>query len=97
MAAWATGGRRSLQLESESSPNESITKHPGKGLDRWISAILDLAIVYSWLITFILHRDFHPTSAGLLQRAASPLKHKSSMGRCRRLLRKNKNQINNHN
>ena len=34
-----------LQRESQISPNESITRHTGKKLDRWIIAILLLAVV----------------------------------------------------
>ena len=34
-----------LQLESEIPPNESITRHTGRKLDRWIIAILALAVV----------------------------------------------------
>ncbi len=34
-----------LQLESQIPPNESITRHTGKKLDRWIMAILLLTVV----------------------------------------------------
>lgn len=34
-----------LQRESEISPNESVTRKTGKRLDRWIIAILSLAVV----------------------------------------------------
>ena len=52
---WTTQG---LQLESEIPPNESITRQTGRNLDRWIIAILALAVVLLLANTFVLHRDF---------------------------------------
>jgi TolB-like protein/Tfp pilus assembly protein PilF len=46
-----------LQLESEIPPNESITSHTGKKLDRWIIAILALAVVLLLADKFVLHKD----------------------------------------
>jgi TolB-like protein len=46
-----------LQLESEIPPNESITSHTGKRLNRWITAILALAVVLLLADKFVLHKD----------------------------------------
>ena len=46
-----------LQRESEVAPNESVTREPGKKLDRWIIAILVLAVVLLLTNQFVLHRD----------------------------------------
>ena len=46
-----------LQLESEIPPNESITSHTGKKLDRWIIALLALAVVLLLADKFVLHKD----------------------------------------
>lgn len=51
---WTTQG---LQLESEISPNESITRHTGKKLDKWIIAVLLMAVVLLLANQFVLHRD----------------------------------------
>ncbi len=48
-----------LQLESEIQPNESITRQTGRKLDRWIIAILALAVVLLLANQFVLHRDDH--------------------------------------
>ena len=45
-----------LQLEREISPNESITRQTGRKLDRWIIAILTLAVVLLLANQFVLHR-----------------------------------------
>ena len=46
-----------LQLESEIPPNESITRQTGRKLDRWIIAILSMAVVLLLANQFVLHRD----------------------------------------
>ena len=46
-----------LQLESEIPPNESITRQTGRKLDRWIIAILALAVVLLLANQFVLHRN----------------------------------------
>ena len=46
-----------LQRESEIPPNESITRQTGRKLDRWIIAILALAVVLLLANTFVLHRE----------------------------------------
>jgi TolB-like protein/Tfp pilus assembly protein PilF len=48
---------KGLQLESEIPPNESITSHTGKKLDRWIIAILALAVVLLLADKFVLRKD----------------------------------------
>ncbi len=52
-----------LQLESEIPPSESITSHTGKTLDRWIIAILALAVVLLLADKFVLHKDAETTTA----------------------------------
>jgi len=54
---WTTHG---LQRESEVAPNESLTRESGKKLDRWIIAILALAVVLLLTNQFVLHRDEKP-------------------------------------
>src|SRR5438309_11355123 len=51
---WTTHG---LQRESEVAPNESGNRESGKKLDRWIIAILVLAVVLLLTNQFVLHRD----------------------------------------
>ena len=46
-----------LHRESEVAPNESITRHTGKKLDRWIIAILALAVVMLLTNQFVLRTD----------------------------------------
>ena len=46
-----------LQRESEVAANESVTRESGKKLDRWIIAILVLAVVLLLTNQFVLHRD----------------------------------------
>jgi TolB-like protein len=46
-----------FQLESEISPNESKTRQTGRKLDRWIIAILTLAVVLLLTDRFVLHKD----------------------------------------
>jgi TolB-like protein len=48
---------RGFQLESEVPPNDSTTRSTGRKLDRWIIAVLSLAVVLLLANTFILHRD----------------------------------------
>ena len=49
-----------LQRESEVSPNESMTRHTGKKLDRWIIAILALTVVLLLTDKLVLSRDKSP-------------------------------------
>ena len=51
---WTSQG---LKLESELTPNESSARQTGKRLDRWIIAILALAVVLLLTNQFVLHRD----------------------------------------
>ena len=53
---------RGFQFEGEISPNESITRHTGRKLDRWIIAVLLLAVVLLLTNQFVLHKD---ASSGL--------------------------------
>ena len=46
-----------LQRESEIPPNESITSHTGRKLDRWIIAILSMAVVLLLANQFVRHHD----------------------------------------
>ena len=46
-----------IQRESEIAPNESITRQTGKKLDRWIIAILVLAVVLLLTDRLVLRRD----------------------------------------
>lgn len=46
-----------IQRESEIPPNESIIRQTGHKLDRWIIAILVLAVVLLLANQFVLHRD----------------------------------------
>jgi len=48
---------KGLQLESEIPPNESITRQTGKKLDRWIIAILALAVILLLADKLVLHKD----------------------------------------
>jgi TolB-like protein len=52
-----------LQRESEIAPNESITRQTGRKLDRWIIAILALAVVLLLANQFVLHRDDNKPAA----------------------------------
>ena len=53
-----------LQRESEIAPNDSLTRQTGRKLDRWIIAILALAVVLLLANQFVLHRDdSKPTGA----------------------------------
>jgi len=48
---------KGLQLESEISPNESVIPRTGKKLDKWIIAILVLAVVLLLANQFVWHKD----------------------------------------
>jgi TolB-like protein/Tfp pilus assembly protein PilF len=52
-----------IQRESEIPPNESITRQTGKKLDRWIIAILALAVVLLLADKFVLHKDAETATA----------------------------------
>ena len=52
-----------LQRESEIPPNEFITRHTGKKLDRWITTILALAVVLLLADKFVLHKDTDTAAA----------------------------------
>ncbi|HEV2606393.1 MAG TPA: hypothetical protein VGT79_00280, partial [Xanthomonadaceae bacterium] len=43
--------------ESEVAPDESITRQTGRKMDRWIIAVLGLAVVLLLANTFVLHKD----------------------------------------
>jgi TolB-like protein len=64
-----------LQLESEILPNESITRHTGKKLDRWIIAVLSMAVVLLLANQFVLHRDENKSAAAAS--VATPIPGKS--------------------
>ena len=51
-----------LKRESEIAPENSITQHTGKKFDRWIIAVMALAIVLLVTNTFVLHRDATSTA-----------------------------------
>ena len=53
---------KGLQLESEIPPNESITRQTGKKLDRWIIAILALAVILLLADKLVLHKDANSNS-----------------------------------
>ena len=46
-----------IQRESEIAPDASITRETGKKLDRWIIAVLSLAVVLLLADRFVLHKD----------------------------------------
>ena len=51
-----------IQRESEIAPSESVTRQTGKRLDRWIIAILLLAVVLLLTNQFVLRRDEKPVA-----------------------------------
>src|SRR5689334_11969529 len=55
-----------LKLESEISPNESITRQTGRRLDRWIIAILSLAVVLL-LTNEIFLRKHNPSRSSTIK------------------------------
>ena len=57
-----------LKRESEIDPTESITAHTGKRLDRWIFAVMGIAIVLLLTNTFVWHRG-----AGLRDADSAPI------------------------
>ena len=46
-----------IQRESEVEQDESVARQTGKKLDRWIIAVLGLAVVLLLANTFVLHKD----------------------------------------
>jgi adenylate cyclase len=64
---------KGLQLESGIPPNESITRQMGKRLDRWIIAILALAVILLLADKLVLHKDANANS----DKAAVPTSEKS--------------------
>ena len=46
-----------IQRESDIPPNESVTRQSGRKLDRWIIAILGMAVVLLLANQFVLHHD----------------------------------------
>jgi TolB-like protein/Tfp pilus assembly protein PilF len=55
-----------IQRESEIPPNESITRQTGKKLDRWIIAVLALAVVLLLADKFALHKNAESGVAGAI-------------------------------
>jgi TolB-like protein/Flp pilus assembly protein TadD len=64
-----------IQRESEISPNESVTRQTDKKLDRWIIAILGMAVVLLLANQFVLHRD--DSKPVVTASAATPIPGKS--------------------
>ncbi|HEV2606394.1 MAG TPA: tetratricopeptide repeat protein [Xanthomonadaceae bacterium] len=54
-----------IQRESEVEPHESITHETGKKLDRWIIAVLAVAVVLLLADKFVLHRDENAATTAL--------------------------------
>jgi TolB-like protein/Tfp pilus assembly protein PilF len=52
-----------IKLESEVDHSRSITRQTGRALDRWIIAVLGLAVVLLLANTFVVHRDAAPAAA----------------------------------
>jgi TolB-like protein/Tfp pilus assembly protein PilF len=52
-----------IQRESEVEQNESVTRATGKKLDRWIIAVLAIAVVLLLTNQFVLHKDESPATA----------------------------------
>ena len=52
-----------IQRESEVAQDESIARQTGKKLDRWIIAILSVAVVLLLANTFVLHKDTQTAAA----------------------------------
>ena len=69
---WTSHG---LKLESDISPSESITRRTGRKLDRWIIAILSMAVVLLLANQFVLHRDENKTADAVS--AVTPIPGKS--------------------
>ncbi|MEO7052788.1 MAG: tetratricopeptide repeat protein [Rhodanobacter sp.] len=51
-----------LKRESDIKPEDSITAHTGKKFDRWIIAVMAVAIILLVTNTFVLHRDATSTA-----------------------------------
>jgi TolB-like protein/tetratricopeptide (TPR) repeat protein len=64
-----------LQRESEIQPNESITRQTGRKLDRWMIAILAMAVVLLLANQLVIHRDDSKPADG--QSVATPIPSKS--------------------
>src|SRR5207244_13063993 len=62
-----------IQRESEIPPNESITRQTGKKLDRWIIAILALAVVLLLADKFVLHKDAETAAAATTEKSIAVL------------------------
>ena len=65
-----------LKRESEIDPSESITAHTGKKLDRWIFAVMGVAIVLLLTNTFVWHKGAglrDPDSAPILEHSIAVL------------------------
>jgi TolB-like protein/cytochrome c-type biogenesis protein CcmH/NrfG len=52
-----------MQRESDVEQDASITRETGKKLDRWIIAVLSLAVVLLLANTFVLHKDENAAAA----------------------------------
>jgi TolB-like protein len=63
---------KGLQLESEISPSESVIRQTGKKLDKWIIAILVLAVVLLLANQFVWHKDA-PEGATILDQSIAVL------------------------
>ena len=59
-----------IQRESEIPPNESITRQTGKKLDRWIIAVLALAVVLLLADKFVLRKNAESAVAGAISNKA---------------------------
>lgn len=57
---WTPQGIRS---ESTVEPNESVSRETGKKIDRWIIAILSMAVVLLLANQFVLHKDANGAAA----------------------------------
>ena len=57
------GPARPSNSKGEIAPNESITRQTGRKLDRWIIAILGMAVVLLLANQFVLHRDDNKPAA----------------------------------
>src|SRR6266446_6744297 len=62
-----------IHRESEIPPNESITRQTGKKLDRWIIAILALAVVLLLADKFVLHKDAETAVAATTEKSIAVL------------------------
>ena len=60
-----------LKRESEIASSESMARSTGKKLDRWIIAVLTIAVVLLLANTFVLDKPSNPGSTGTVGAAAS--------------------------